>query len=103
MTYFNRTTFGDSKRSYGRNQEKSFQGTCQGNLTSPAIWLLIPVCLVILIKEEVHECSIRAPMSGSVLTIVGFPFVDDTNLVVMGEKKDEKTAVNSILQQAINF
>ena len=90
MTYFIRTTFGDSKGSYGGHQETPFQGTCQGNGASPAIWLLISVYLVLLMKEEGHVSNIRSPMSGIVLTIVGFLFVDDTDLIVMGEKMRRK-------------
>ena len=42
-------------------------------------------------------------MSGVVLTLVGFLFVDDTDLVVMGEKNEDETEVYSRLQQSINF
>ena len=42
-------------------------------------------------------------MPGVVLTLVGFLFVDDTDLVVMGYKKKEETEVYSRLQQEINF
>ena len=54
-------------------------------------------------KEEGHVSNIRSPMSGIVPTLVGFLFVDDTDLVVMGEKGEEDTAVYSRLQQSINF
>ena len=62
MTHFIRTTFGESKGSYGRNQETPFQGICQGNGVSLGICLLILVPLVILMKEEDYVSSIRAPM-----------------------------------------
>ena len=103
MTYYIRTTFGDSKGSYGGHKDIPFQGTCQGNGASPAIWLLISIYLVLLMKEEGHVSNIRSPMSGIVLTLVGFLFVDDTDLVVMGEKDEDETEVYSQLQQSINF
>ena len=103
MTYFIRTTFGDSKGSYGGQKGIPFQGTCQGNGASPAIWLLISIYLILIMKEERHVSNIRSPMSGVVLTLVGFLFVDDTDLVVMGEKNEDETEVYSRLQQSINF
>ena len=42
-------------------------------------------------KVEGHVYNIRSPMLGIVLTLVGFLFVDDIDLVVMGEKDEEKT------------
>ena len=103
MTYYIRTTFGDSKGSYGGHKDIPFQGICQGNGASPAIWLLISIYLVLLMKEEGHVSNIRSPISGIVLTLVGFLFVDDTDLVVMGEKDENETEVYSRLQQSNNF
>ena len=37
-------------------------------------------------KEERHVSNIQSPILGIVLTLVGFLSVDDTYLVVMGEK-----------------
>ena len=56
-----------------------------------------------MMKDEGHVSNIRSPLSGIVLTLVGFLFVDNTDLVVMGEKDEEETAVYSRLQQSINF
>ena len=93
MIYFIRTTFGDSKMSYGGNHGILFQGTCKGNGTSPVIWLLISIYLVLMMKDEGHFLNIRSPMSEIVLTLVGVLFVDDMNLVVIGEKDEEETEV----------
>ena len=54
-------------------------------------------------KEEEQVYNIRSPMSVIVLTLVGFLFVDDTDLVVMREKDEDETEVYSRLQQPINF
>ena len=42
-------------------------------------------------------------MLGIVLTLIGFIFVDNTDLVVMGEKDKEESEVYSRLQQSIIF
>lgn len=51
MTYFIRTTFRDSNTSYGGKQNLPFQGSYQGNEASPAMWLVLSMYLVLLMKE----------------------------------------------------
>ena len=99
ITYFIRTTFGDSKGSYGGHQETPFQGTCNGNGASPEIWLLISVHLVLLMIEIGHLFSTRAPLSG----VVGFSFRLRHGYSSYGREKEEETAVYSRLQREINF
>ena len=72
MTYFIRTTFGDSNTSYGGKQNVPFQGSCQGNGASPAIWLVLSMYLVLLMKEEGHDTTILSPISGVALVLIGF-------------------------------
>ena len=103
MTHFICTTFGDSKCSYGGHKDIPFQGTCQGNGASPAIWLLISIYLILLMKEEGHVSNIQSPMPGIVLTLVEFLFVDDTDLVVLGGNTEDEIEIYSRLQQSINF
>ena len=98
MVLFIRTTFGDSSSSYGGLQNISFQGGCQGNGACPALLLIISMYLVLLMKEEGHTLVIHSPLSGIILLLVGFLFVDDTDLVVMGNKNDEDMMVHNHLQ-----
>ena len=93
MNYFIRVTFGNSKGSYGGNQNIPFQSTCQDNGASPVIWLLTSIYVVLMMKGEGHVSNIRSPVSGKVHTLVGFLFVDDTDLAIMGEKDEEETEV----------
>ena len=103
MSYFIRTTFGDSSTSYGGKQDIPFQGSCQGNGASPAIWLIISMYLVLLMKEEGHTTTITSPLSGIALVLIGFLFVDDTDLVVLATKNESDTAVYSRLQASITY
>ena len=59
--------------------------------------------LVLLMKEEGHTSAINSPLSGIVLSLVGFLFVDDTDLVVMGNNYDADIIVYNRLQHAIDF
>ena len=103
MNYFLRTTFGDSKRSYGGRQEVPFQGSCQGNGASPAMWLMISMYLVLLAREEKHVTTFSSAFSGLTIVLIGFLFVDDTDLVIMGNSNDSTMDVIHKIQKAIDF
>ena len=103
MTYFLRTTFGESTSSYGGRQQVPFQGTCQGNGASPAMWLMISMYLVLLAREEGHATKFTSAFSGITLMLIGFIFVDDTDLIVMGQPHDDAQVVITKMQQAIKF
>ena len=103
MLYFIRTTFGDSSSSYGGKQDIPFQGSCQGNGASPAIWLIISMYLVLLMKEEIHTPNITSPLYGITLVHIGFLFVEDIDIVVLATKDEPDTAVYSRLQASITF
>ena len=59
--------------------------------------------LVLLMKEEGHTTTFTSPLSGITLVLMGFLFVDDTDLVVLATKDESDTAVYSRLQASINF
>ena len=59
--------------------------------------------LVLLTKEEGHITTINSPLSGVALVLIGFLFVDDTDLVVLANKDEQDTSVYSRLQASINF
>ena len=103
IVFFIRTTFGDSSSSYGGLQDIPFQGGCHGNGACPALWLIISMYLVLLMKEEGHTLTTHSPLSGIVLFLVGLLFVDNTDLVVMGYKNDADMIVHGRLQRAIDF
>ena len=101
MTYYIRTTFGDSDTHYGGPQLVPFQGTCQGNGASPAIWLVVSMYLVLLMKDDGHKSTILSAYSAVSISFIGFLFVDDTDLVIMGTKQETPVEVQARLQAAI--
>ena len=62
----------NSTTSYGGLQPIPFQGSCQGNGASPAMWLIISLYLVLLMKEQGHTSKIKSPITGITLTLLGF-------------------------------
>ena len=103
MNYFLRTTFGDSIKSYGGRQKIPFQGSCQGNGASPAMWLMISMYLVLLAKKEKHVTTFSSAFSGLSIVLIGFLFVDDTDLIIMGNKEEKIESVITRMQKAITF
>ena len=103
MEYFIRTTFGESTSSYGGPQAVPFQGFCQGNGASPAIWLVISMYLVLLLKQAGHSSTCTTAYSGVTFTLIGFLFVDDTDLILLGEDDESFASIRQRMQQMINF
>ena len=103
MTYHLRTQFGDSESSYGGKQTIPFQGTCQGNGASPAMWLMVSMYLVLLGRREGHVSNFSAAFSKATIRLLGFLFVDDTDLVILGNKGEQVRHVIGRLQRAIQF
>jgi hypothetical protein len=104
MKYFLRTAFGDSETFFSSlDQVLSFQGSCQGNKGSPAFWLAVSAFLVAMLHRLGHFAQIISAMSRSVLQVVGFLFVDDTDLMTVATSKSESAEhVTMRMQAAVN-
>lgn len=78
MQFHLRTGFGDSKETYGSDSKRRpFQGLCQGNGASPALWLLISSFLLMYLANEGHSMQITSDITYSLLSYVALMFVDD--------------------------
>ena len=80
------TSCGDSTSHCGGGEEGlPFQGGCQGNGGAPALWVAISVILVHVLHEHGHMMEWTSAISQAVTFLTGFLFVDDTDLVIMGQ------------------
>ena len=86
MEYAVRTSFGDSTESVSGSPDCPFQGVCQGNGVGLAIWLVVSLMVVRFMHEAGKVCHFKSSISGVVTTLMGFMFVDDTDLVILGER-----------------
>jgi hypothetical protein len=104
MKYFLRMVFGDSEAFFSSlDNVLAFQGSCQGNKGSPAFWLAVSAFLVYMLHRLGHAARIISAMSRSVMEVVGFLFVDDTDLMTVAKDKSESpTQVTSRMQAAVN-
>ena len=84
MQFHLRTGFGDSKETYGSDsKQRPFQGLCQGNGASPALWLLISSFLLMYLANEGHSMQITSAITCSLLSYVALMFVDDGDFPTM--------------------
>ena len=86
MHYSIRTGFGDSKTYISCETGKLFQGVFQGNGAGPARWLLGSLMIVLFMHRLGMVSELSSPISGMVFLIMGFMFVDDTYLVILGDE-----------------
>ena len=93
MKYYVRTGFGESTSMYGGTRDIPFQGTCQGNGASPAYWILITMVMVRVMYKRGHVMSLQYPMSDEELRCMGFVFVDDNDLIIIGTEDDTTETV----------
>ena len=103
MQYHLRTKFGESQGFNGGAQDVPFQGTAQGNGASPAMWIMISMYLVLLMHDAGLVSVLTTALTGLSLLLVGFLFVDDTDLVIFGSAQDTATTVLYRLQTHINY
>ena len=82
MDHYIRTTHGDSDTSYSSKYTKiPFQGVLQGNGAAPSIWVAVSTPLLNMMRTAQHGLHIISAITKERSNIVGFAFVDDTDLV----------------------
>ena len=90
-----RTSFGDSALTYGGDTwlvplpnmatgnllEGPLQGVGQGNGAGPMMWAVISTPILEMMREAGFGSFFKASISGEQIRIVGYAFVDDTDLM----------------------
>jgi hypothetical protein len=93
-----RTAYGDSPDSYGGAVwTVPMQGIYQGNCTGPIIWAVISSPLLQIMKEEGLGTFFRMSITDDKIQLVGYAFIDDTDLVQTG-KTGQETAQEVLVQ-----
>ena len=93
MNYSVRTTHGDSRDTVTSRRTHPFQGVCQGNGAGPAVWLLVSLLLIRFMHAKGAVSEFQTAVSRVIVTLMGFAFVDDTDLVVLGDPTNDLTVV----------
>ena len=80
-----KTGFGRSGKAYG-NEPVPHQGSGQGNGIGPTLWALISTKLIMMMFRKRHGVELLSATTLTLLSIVCFAFVDDTDLPITGQK-----------------
>ena len=75
------TTFGNSESALYNTNGDPFQGISQGNGAGPTIWVAVSTPLIEMMRSAGHEVKLTSPLSHTDDSLVGFAFVDDTDIV----------------------
>ena len=81
-THHIKTGFGRSPPAYGN--EPGFSGIGQGNGLGPTLWALISTKLLFMMTTAGHGVHLVTALSLRAINLVGFAFVDDTDLFCAG-------------------
>lgn len=92
MKHHIRTTFGDSAFTIDREGVLvPYQGLLQGNGASPATWVIISAPLIEMMRSAQNGGFFEEAISGERHHIVGFAFVDDTDIIDVDMRDDKRT------------
>ena len=81
-----RTAFGDSDKSFKQEiWAAPLHGVGQGNGAGPVIWAVVSSPILDLIRKEGIGTAFKMNISGNTIKVLGYSFVDDTDLVVGGK------------------
>jgi hypothetical protein len=87
MRYYLRTGFGESKRAMRpEDSTRRRHGLNQGSRAAPPCWTIISSMLVEIQRAQGHIATVITPITRVVSSIVGFLYVDDTDLYILREE-----------------
>jgi len=93
------STFGDSKIAQGHHEwGKPITGIGQGNGTGPQIWAAVSTPLFQILAEEGFLATIICATLLHTHLIIGFGFVDDTNLCITAPDRKPQTVLHNMQQ-----
>ena len=105
MKHHIKTSFGLSKLALNKqNSETPFQGILQGNGASSTTWVLISIPLLNMLRAKGHGAKCVSSISQELTHVVGFAFVDDSDLITFDMFEEEKSwdELQDCMQEAIN-
>jgi hypothetical protein len=99
MKQYMRTSYGDSKNSYSsKDAAIPFQGILQGNGAGPTIWVLVSTPLLNMMRKADNGAHLLSAIGREAAHIVGYAFVDDTDLVQF-DQRDIQITATEVMQE----
>ena len=103
LTHTVRTAFGDSESSFTQDLWATpLHGVGQGNGAGPAIWAVVSTPILDLLRNQGIGAAFKMCLTKKLIKIVGYSFVDDTDLVVGGDD-DKLDDIYEQMQQAVDL
>ena len=103
MSHRIKTVYGESEITYGGDDLGSWenypQGVTQGSASGPAIWLILSSVIFDILHKRGFTSNIISSVSKQLFTLVGFVYVDDCDLIQVG---DNPVSVLESMQTLIN-
>ena len=100
MKAFIKTLFGRSVSFYdGSNEDKPISTLGQGNGAGPQIWAAVSTPILKLMAADGHGILFFTAMTGDKVELVGFCFVDDTDLAVTVRGHPTQSAVEEAVSR----
>ena len=91
--------FGDSEKLFSsKNAAIPFQGILQGNGAAPTIWVLVSTPLLNMLRTAGNGAHIISPISKESSHIVGFAFVDDTDLITYNMRNKDTSVEDTMIE-----
>jgi hypothetical protein len=91
MKHHIRTSFGNSYFTMQNETLIPFQGALQGNGASPATWVIISSPLLDMLQDAGNRAFFIEPISKKSSHLVGYAFVNDTDLVQFDLRDPQET------------
>ena len=98
-----RCAFGDSRDTYGSDRrERPMQGLYQGNGAGPVIWAAVSSPILQILRDRGFGTKFVSSLSNQRTQIVGFAFVDDTDLIQTATANEGIREVHEELQKSVD-
>ena len=102
MRHFIRTAHGNSSQYYEGTSSKPLQGGGQGNSAAGPMWVAISIILLSILATVPSNATFLSAISLATITFSAIMYVDDTNLLIIGDKHDNPETLTSKAQTMIN-
>jgi hypothetical protein len=101
LSHHTRTVVGESQTGYKSNSTIPIQGVGQGNGAGPQIWAVVSTRFLNMLRNKGLGAKFRSAISGDSRTLVGYAFVDDTDLVT-SEPQGSKDEIITKMQDSLD-
>jgi hypothetical protein len=98
LSHHVRTVFGESVAGFKHKGPTPIQGVGQGNGAGPQIWALVSSPVLNMLRAQGHGATFMSAITRTEMTLVGYSFVDDTDLVTSRPQINQQQVVTNCQQ-----